>query len=325
MEKSLRQADFNLLKVLHVLLEERNVSRAAEKLFVTQSAVSRSLNRLRQMFGDPLLVRSSQGLVLTARAKQLAVEVNETMNRIGGLLEAPAFDPALARGNVRIAAPESFVLGVMPRLALKTRQEAPGLLIESLHLPESYLQLLEGGYLDFVITHGEPHPEPFISTPLMSVTPRFWFRKSHPLRKKREIGLVDICSYPVISFHAQNVSRAGYRALWQMIKKAQLPPPQIVMDTSHLFVALDMLVQSPSIMLGPEYLSEIPAFKDALISKPMESVPTFGRGQTTLSLIQHERTARSPVHLWLVERIRQEYQRMNNTQATENSRNRGGQ
>lgn len=313
MEKALLRADLNLLKVLHVLLEERNVSRAAERLFVTQSAISRSLSRLRQMFGDPLLIRSSHGLVPTARAKQLAGEIGDMIARLDGLLEAPPFDPAQVRGILRIAAPESFVLGTMPRLALKTKQEAPGLLLESLHLPDDFLQRLEGGHLDFVINHGQPYPEAFITYPLLSVTPYFWFRKDHPLRQQREIRLPDIVSHPIISFHAQNVSRTGYRVLMQMIKDAGLPPPQIIIDTSHLFVALDVLALSDSIMLGPEYLSEVPAVRDNFISKPMEHVPTFGRGTTTLSLIHHERTARSPLHLWITEKIKEEFSRMDRT------------
>jgi DNA-binding transcriptional LysR family regulator len=81
MDRNLQKADFNLLKVLHVLLEERNVTRAAERLFVTQSAVSRSLNRLRQLFDDPLLVRSSHGLVPTERAAQIAAVLGDTIER----------------------------------------------------------------------------------------------------------------------------------------------------------------------------------------------------------------------------------------------------
>jgi DNA-binding transcriptional LysR family regulator len=306
-ERGLLRADLNLLKVLYVLLEERNVTRAAERLFVTQSAISRSLNRLRQLFDDPLLVRSSHGLIPTERARHLAVVVGDTIERINGFLKPPPFDPRLAHGTVRIAAPESFVLGSMSRLTLGVKGAAPGLCIECIHLPDDYLALLEAGSLDFAINHGQPYPETFLTTALMSMTPLFWFRKDHPLREKREITVKDIVSYPIISFHQQNVSREGHRLIMNAIQDAGLPPPRVILDTSHLLVTLEMLMMSDSIMLGAEHLSRVPAFADNLVARPMANLATYGRGQTTLSLLQHERTARSPLHMWMVEQIREAF------------------
>lgn len=310
MDRGLLRADLNLLKVLHVLLEERNMTRAAERLFVTQSAISRSLTRLRELFDDPLLVRSSHGLIPTERAQHLATVVAETIERINGLLKPPPFDPRLAHGAVRIAAPESFVLGSMARLAVAVKNAAPGLCIEAIHLPDDYLALLEAGSLDFAINHEQPYPETFIKVALMSMTPLFWFRKDHPLRQKKEVTVKDIVSYPVISFHQQNVSREGYRLIMKAIQDAGLPPPRIILDTSHLFVALEMLVQSDCIMLGAEHLSRVPAFSDNLLARPMANLASYGRGRTTLSLLQHERTARSPLHMWMVERIRDAFEPM---------------
>ncbi|MDB5972337.1 MAG: hypothetical protein JWQ90_4787 [Hydrocarboniphaga sp.] len=138
----------------------------------------------------------------------------------------------------------------------------------------------------------------------MSITPLFWFRKGHPLESHKEISLADICSYPIISFHAQNVSREVNRLIWQAIKDAGLPPPKILIDTSHLLVTLDILTMSDATMLGLEHLSQVPAFRDNLVSRPMEYVESVGRAESTLTLIQHERTAQSSVHLWISEMIR---------------------
>lgn len=317
METNVLRADLNLLKVLHILLEERNVTKAAERLFVTQSAISRSLNRLRILFDDPLLVRSSHGLVPTERANQLAAVVRETMERINGLIEPPPFDPRMARGTVRIAAPESFVLGAVPQLALTIRKLAPGVCLEVIHLPDEHLALLEAGSLDFAIHHQQPYPDTFVVTPLMLLTPHFWFRASHPLRDKSEIGLPDICAYPIISFHAQNVSREGYRVLMQAIKEAGLSLPHIVIDTSHLLVTLEVLMMSDSIMLGPEHLARVAAFKDNLISRPLARLSAFDRGRTVLSLIQHERTARSPLHLWMLGMIKDVFRELDRTGQSE--------
>ena len=69
MERSLVRMDLNLLKAMHILLEERNVARAAERLFITPSAMSKTLHRLRKALNDPLLVRAAGGLVPTPRRR----------------------------------------------------------------------------------------------------------------------------------------------------------------------------------------------------------------------------------------------------------------
>jgi len=78
MYRNLQKMDLNLLIALDVLLEERHVSRSANKLSLSQSATSRILARLRDMFDDPLLVRTSEGMVMTERANQLKPLVKKT-------------------------------------------------------------------------------------------------------------------------------------------------------------------------------------------------------------------------------------------------------
>jgi len=104
-QRNISQADLNLLSALKVLLEECNVTRAADRLGLTQPAVSRILSRLRATFGDPLFVRTSRGLTPTARALQIAAPLRrniEALERI--LLEENGFEPARAKRRFRIAA-----------------------------------------------------------------------------------------------------------------------------------------------------------------------------------------------------------------------------
>ncbi len=93
--------NLNLLAVLDALLE--SVSGAARKLNLSQPAISRSLSQLRRQFGDPLFVRSSHGMVATARAEALTAPLQEVLQATLGLFEAAPFDPAESMAIFRIA------------------------------------------------------------------------------------------------------------------------------------------------------------------------------------------------------------------------------
>src|SRR5215471_11526599 len=103
----LRQADLNLLVVFAVLSEERNVSRAAERLLVSQPAVSRGLARLREMFHDDLLVRTSGGYEPTPQGQRLMQELDVMLPKIDRLLSGASFDPSVEHAHFRIAATDN--------------------------------------------------------------------------------------------------------------------------------------------------------------------------------------------------------------------------
>ena len=104
MALSLTQFDLNLLVVLDALLAEKSVTRAAERLFVTQPAVSGSLARLRDIFEDPLLVRVGREMELTVRARALAGPVREALLMVKAALGSEErFDPAETKCEFRIA------------------------------------------------------------------------------------------------------------------------------------------------------------------------------------------------------------------------------
>ena len=98
------KVDLNLLISLQVLLEERSVSRAAERLFITQPAMSKTLTRLRILFNDALFTRSSRGMQPTPRALELAARLGEILGDISHLLSEPGFDPRAVQGEITLAA-----------------------------------------------------------------------------------------------------------------------------------------------------------------------------------------------------------------------------
>ncbi|UCH30124.1 MAG: LysR family transcriptional regulator, partial [Myxococcales bacterium] len=106
---ALHRIDLNLLVALDALTRERSVTRAAERVGVTQSAMSHTLRRLRELFGDPLLVRGRGGMVLTPRAEALAVPLRSGLVSLARILAEPeAFAPERASRIFRIVSPDLF-------------------------------------------------------------------------------------------------------------------------------------------------------------------------------------------------------------------------
>lgn len=123
----LRRIDLNLLVILDALLEERHVSRAAERLSMTQPAVSHALNRLRDLLDDPLLVRSGNQMQLTRRAFELAGPLREILGGVRRLVLGDDFDPANAELELRLGMSDYGAWVVLPRLLPVLRREAPGI------------------------------------------------------------------------------------------------------------------------------------------------------------------------------------------------------
>ena len=112
----LRQADLNLLVVFAVFAEERNISRAAERLLLSQPAVSRSLQRLRDMFHDDLFVRTAVGYELTPQGQRLLQELEVMLPKLDRLLSGSSFDPSGEQASFRIAVTDNAAAILIPVL-----------------------------------------------------------------------------------------------------------------------------------------------------------------------------------------------------------------
>jgi DNA-binding transcriptional LysR family regulator len=112
----LRQADLNLLVVFSVLAEERNVSRAAKRLLLSQPAVSRALQRMRDTFHDDLLVRTGKGYEPTPQGERVLRELEVMLPRLDRLISGSTFDPATEHCSFRIAATDNATSIIAPVL-----------------------------------------------------------------------------------------------------------------------------------------------------------------------------------------------------------------
>ena len=126
--------DLNLLVALGALLETNSVTEAARRLGITQSSMSHNLGRLREFFGDPLLVRSGRGMRQTPHAEALRAPTQRVLAEIQRLIQAEvSFDPKTSRRVFDIACP-SLVTVILPGLLARLHAEGPGIGIK-LHTP----------------------------------------------------------------------------------------------------------------------------------------------------------------------------------------------
>lgn len=124
--RNLSSVDLNLLVAFDALITERHVTRAAEKIGLTQPALSHALRRLRELFDDDLLVRSADGMRPTERAQAIHVEVSAALIRIRRTLSGPdTFDPSTSQRSFRLAMSDSVGHLVLPHLLRRLRAEAP--------------------------------------------------------------------------------------------------------------------------------------------------------------------------------------------------------
>ena len=180
-EIDLRRFDLNLLIVFEVLMTERSVSRAAERLGRTQSAVSHSLSRLRSQLGDPLLIKGGVRMQPTAVALDLIEQTRPMLRGIQRVLSPRhVFDPANSRRVFRVAAPD-FMLTVFAHLLSRLRSEAPGVSAEWTAPREPTLLDVAEGQIDVAIVPAELRlPEGVAGESLGALGWRCYGRKKHP-------------------------------------------------------------------------------------------------------------------------------------------------
>jgi len=145
--------DLNLLVALDALLTERSVSIAADRLCLSQSATSSALGRLREYFGDELLVVKGRNMILTARAEELIDPVRTVLEQIRTTVAiAPPFDPLTADRQVRIMASDYSTEVLLTRVLADLEGEAPNIRFEIQTMNDNPIEAIDRGYVDLLLT-----------------------------------------------------------------------------------------------------------------------------------------------------------------------------
>lgn len=174
--------DLNLLRILDVLLREQNVSRAAERLSLSQPTVSNALARLRELLDDPLLVRIGRRMQPTPKALALEGPIRSALQQIEQTLNVgDSFDPRHSRQSFRIAMTDFVEQLCMPRLLRRLQDSAPNLRLDIAPLaPSLPVDTLDRGQLDLVLGRFDEIPARFARHHWCSETLQVVVRLDHP-------------------------------------------------------------------------------------------------------------------------------------------------
>lgn len=282
--------DLNLLVALKILVEEGSVSRAAIRLNLSQSAMSRVLGRLRELFNDPLFIRQGQHLIPTQRALEVCDTVNQPLESLRDLLSPSHFDAKSCNQHFSIATTDYAMQTILPFALPSIYEAAPNISLEfpPLRSEQIVTQLTTEG-CDMAICRPTYPIESLVQEQLGLVSVFCMLSKSHPLAEK-ELTLNDYLSYP----HALIAISDGVKALIDNALNAY-QKPKTVLRAYHLEAALAIVDKMPLIITVPADLAYLVAQKHDLIVKPLP----FEFKPFEYSLIWHPRCEHSAAQIWL--------------------------
>lgn len=175
--------DLNLIRVFDALLRERNVTRAGQRIGLSQPAVSSALARLRVLLDDPLFLRHGRQMQPTARAIQLGVYVQSAITTLEeGLRPQLPFDPSAIERKFCLLGADFFSVLLMPALSAHIARPAPGIKLAFLdNARDDVAQLLQSGFADIAFEEHAYAPDGFVASPLFSSVFVVALRQDHPI------------------------------------------------------------------------------------------------------------------------------------------------
>ncbi len=288
----LADIDLNQLVLFQHLMAERRVSRVAEKMGLTQPAVSNTLAKLRRQFGDDLFVRTPTGMVPTPFAEQLAEPIGYALGMIhGGLNQHRRFDPASVKRSVTIAMTDIGEIVFLPELVDHLRRTAPGLSLSTVRTTATNLREdMEAGQVDLAVGPLPQLKAGFFQRRLFRQRYVCLFRRDHPLDAKR----LSLAAFKAAEHLVIVSAGTGHGKVDELIRRAgiernvRLTVPHFV-SVGHLLQRTDMLATVT------ERLAQRLAEPFGLTFRPHPvELP-----EVAINVFWHAKVHRSPAHQWL--------------------------
>jgi len=290
--KKIQGCDLNLLLNLAVLIEEQSVSKSAERLDISQPAMSQNLKKLRNLFDDPLFIKHGQGIKATGRALALLPDLREWLQMSSRLILKEPFEPSESHGVIRIAFMDDLTQLMIPMMLDKITKEAPNVELEFIDKPRDMFSLLESGELDLAAGGTESPPANIYGRRLNEDQYCAAFTKSHPLAQIENPTLAQIFTYETAEYSSSNLVEGEINRLVQS--------QQLQRKTS--FIASSMSVMLHGIMAGkhvgfiPQRALESPQWRAKLVGVSIDPFPPLES-----TLYWHARVHRDPLIQWFKE------------------------
>jgi DNA-binding transcriptional LysR family regulator len=296
-QMNLAAVDLNLLPALEALLRRQNVTRAAEDVGLSQPAMSRALQRLRDALGDPLLVRGAGGLSPTPRALALLPRLSTALDALGSVYREPAFEPAKMNRVFSVAALDVHTVLIAPPLLKRIRAEAPGVDLRFEPYGDDVRARMDSGALDLAFaTMSIPLPPGVVNEALADDGLVLAMRDGHP-SQSLAWTLEDYGrhAHVTIAIRGDEDSEIDAALANRGVTR------RIVLRTPHFMAALAAVgggdaVTTVSATLARRFAK---TFGLALVESPLGGLPL------QLSLVATTARAADPALRWLKARIKQ--------------------
>jgi DNA-binding transcriptional LysR family regulator len=291
-----RAPDLNLLAILDALLDERSVTGAARRLGVTQSAVSHALGRLRDHFGDPLLVRTSTGMTPTLRAQELREPIRRGLETLREVSQrGPPFDPRVTTRTFTIATTDLVSIVLLPALYARLAASAPRIDLRITPIVRDVEGALESAAVDLVITGAvAPVESPGLFRQRLFEEPHVCVvRATHPTIRD-SLTLEQFCSQA----HALVSPRGGRGIVDRLLDERGLSR-RVAVVLPHFLAAPFLVAQSDLVLTVAERAAK--AFTSLL---PLRLVaPPIDLPVATYWQLWHQRSHDDAGHKWLRTRV----------------------
>lgn len=287
--------DLNLLRIFNAIMTERNVTRAAATLHMTQPAVSNAINRLRLTLRDPLFIKVPSGVLPTQRAELLWPPIRDALARISETLERNDFDPAKSEAVFRLSMSDYVADQVIRPLFVQQQSVAPNIRI---HLHPYSLDnaglMLERGEVDMAAGVYSNLGSSLRTLPLETLTYVCAMRKDHPLLSQSRLTLDNF-----LRARHLMISLLGESALVDHELAAHGYRRNAVLTINQFALAPRLLAETDLICVVP-----LNTVRNSPYSHLLEAIEApFPFASRTVNLIWHERSDDVPAHRWLREEI----------------------
>ena len=297
---NLYRIDMNLLVILASLLETKSTTKTAQDLGKSQSAISHSLRKIRETFGDPILVRDGQGLVPTARAIALQPTLIRWLDDANTFLfQAPDFVPATAETTLRLAASDYVLTTVLPKLLPRCRSEAPGVNLRFMPpaSPDACRRAMADGRLDltFMVSglSDELRALRLFNDEFITLWPKT-IPLGRSVRHETYAAARHVLTAPLETLMSRTIEATRSQRIHSTRRRV----------SPHFSVGPTVLGGSDLVLTIPKRLAEHYATVFGHRMVPL----AFDVPAISVFLTWHERQHRDPAHRWLRQCLREAFQ-----------------
>lgn len=266
MNKNLRGIDLNLLTVFDAIMTEEKLSKAGDRLGMTQPAVSAALARLRVTFNDELFLRSRQGMVPTPKANELIKPIRDALGIIRETLEASEdFDPQTSERTFRITMSDFGELTLMPHLLAKVAEQSQFITIQSQpELGKINYEQLKQGQLDLHFDYLQPKDNQLDSIPIAEDVVVVIARRNHP-RLSKTISMDEFLAERHIILNYRDKKKT----ILEQLLEGQKLSRRVLAEATQYTAVPEMVVRTDAIAVLPKRMA---LYYQSLL--PLEVMPS---------------------------------------------------